>query len=148
MREPSVIERINRNKSVMELLCKMLEQALVNLHTYVVNFDLFSQQENDEVQTELSAAASDLVEHDENLTDDTTNFKKSVSLPTYTVLDLIPDNELKVKIRSLNLKQQPLFNILQSWVKQCVKKKSFSYHSIIEHIHIFLTANACCENHF
>ena len=145
MREPSVIERINRNKSVMELLCKMLEQALVNLHTYVVNFDLFSQQENDEVQRELSAAASDLVEHDENLTDDTTNFEKSVSLPTYTVLDLIPDNELKVKIRSLNLKQQPLFNILQSWVKQYVKKKFFTFYSIIEHIHIFLTGDAICR---
>ena len=142
------MDRINRNMSVVKPLYKMVEQALMNLHIYVVNCDLFSQQENDEVQAQLSATVSDIVKHDENLTDDTTNFEKSVSLPTYAVLALMPDNELNTKTRSLNLKQQPLFNILQSWVKQCVKKKSFSYHSIIEHIHIFLTANACCENHF
>ena len=61
-----------------------MNSELVNLHTYAVNFDLFSQQENDEVQRELSATVSDLVEHDENLTDDTTNFETSASLPTYS----------------------------------------------------------------
>ena len=98
------MDRINRNMSVVKPLYKMVEQALMNLHIYVVNCDLFSQQENDEVQAQLSATVSDIVKHDENLTDDTTNFEKSVSLPTYAVLALMPDNELNTKTRSLNLK--------------------------------------------
>ena len=86
----------------------------------------------------MSATVSDLVEHDENLTDDATIFEESSSLPTYVVPVLMPGSELNVKIRSFNEKQQQLFNILQSWAKQHIKNKSVSYPSITEPLHIFL----------
>ena len=50
-----MIDITNRNKSVKELFAEMVERVLLNLHTHVVNIDPFSQQENDEVQEELSA---------------------------------------------------------------------------------------------
>ena len=66
----------------MEPFGEMVEKVLLNLHIHVVNPDPFSQQENDEVQAELSATVSDLVEHDEKLTDDATIFEESSTLPT------------------------------------------------------------------
>ena len=92
----------------------------------------------------MSATVSDLVEHDENLTDDATIFEESSSLPTYVVPVLMPGSELNVKIRSFNEKQQQLFNILQSWTKQHIKNKSVSYPSITEPLHIFLSGDAGC----
>lgn len=94
----------------------------------------------------MSATVSDLVEHDESLTDDATIFEESSSLPTYVVPVLMPGSELNVKIRSFNEKQQQLFNILQSWTKQHIKNKSVSYPSITEPLHIFLTGDA--DYHF
>lgn len=139
---------INRNKSIMKPFGEIVEQALLILHTHVVNANLFSQQENDEVVAKLSATGSSLVEHDENLTDDATIFEESSSLPTYTVLVLMPDSELDAKIRSLNKKQRQLFNILQSCAKQHVKNKSVSYPSVIKPLHIFLTGDAGCGKSF
>ena len=46
-----------------------------------------------------SATVSDLVEHDESLTDDATIFEISSSLPTCIVLVLMPDGKLNAKIR-------------------------------------------------
>ena len=82
LKKPGVMNIINRNKSLMEPFGEMGEQALLDLHTHVVNADPFSQQENDKVQTELSATVSDLVEHDENLTGDATILK---NFPLYQV---------------------------------------------------------------
>ena len=53
--QSGVMDRISGNKSVMEPFGEMVGQALLNLHTYVVNADAFPQQENDEVQAKLSA---------------------------------------------------------------------------------------------
>ena len=71
-----------------------------------MNVDPSSQKENDEVKVELSATVSDLVEYNGNPTDDATIFDDLSSLPTYTVLLLMPDNVLTAKIRPIKEKKQ------------------------------------------
>ena len=54
LQEPAVLHIINRSKSVMEPYSDMVEEALSNLHSQLVNPDPFGQQENHDVQAELN----------------------------------------------------------------------------------------------
>ena len=105
LQEPAILNTINRNKSVTEPYNDMVEQALSNLLSELVNPDIFGEQENDDIQAELT---------DNNL----------LSLSAYTTPTLMPDCELHATIRSLNQKQCILFNIIHSWAKQYVKGRS------------------------
>ena len=114
------------------------------MHAHLVNAYPFSQQENDDIHEELPVTVSDLVEDDENPTDDAIIFAETSSLPTYAVQVLMPDNELNPKIRSLNEKKRQVFNIVQSWAKPYIKSKPVSYQSNIEPSHSCLTGDKRC----
>ena len=88
------------------------------MHTHLVNAYPFSQQENDDIHEELPVTVSDLVEDDENPTDDAIIFAESSSLPTYAVQVLMPDNELNPKIRSLNDRFSILCKVGQSHISK------------------------------
>ena len=69
LQEPGVMDIINRNKGIMELFGEIVDQALSYLCSDVRNPDSFSQQKNDEVQAELAALISDMLENG-SFTDD------------------------------------------------------------------------------
>ena len=146
LQEPGVLDVINRNKSNMEPYCEVVDQALSNLTLEVTNPDAFSRQENDEVQQELANVATDLL-LDEPVADDAVIFD-DVSIPAYTAPVIMPDIELNSMIRSLNVKQRKLFDIVQSWAKTYVKNMSVQLQLPIEPLHIFLTGNAGCGKSF
>ena len=53
LQEPGLMDIINRSKAIMEPFGEIVDhQALSNLRSDVTNPDSFSQQKNDEVQTE------------------------------------------------------------------------------------------------
>ena len=104
----------------MEPYSDMVEQALSNLHSELVNPDSFGQQENDDVQADLTD--DNLLDNIENQSDDEAVFLDDISsLTAYTNPTLMPDCELNAMIRSLNHKQRTLFNIVHNWPKQDVK---------------------------
>ena len=147
LQEPAVLNIINRNKSVMEPYSDMVEQALSSLHSELVNPDLFGQQENDDVQAELTD--NNLLDDIENQSDDEAVFLDDISnLPAYTTPTLMPDCELNAVIRSLNHKQRTLFNIVHSWARQYVRSRSALSLQNLEPLYIFLTGNAGCGKSF
>ena len=77
----------------MEPYSDMVEQALSNLHSELVNPDPFGQQEHDDFQAELTD--DNLFDDIENQSDDEAVFLDDIlNLPAYTTPTLMPDCEL------------------------------------------------------
>ena len=92
LQESAVLNIINRNKSVIKPYSDMVEQVLLNLHSQLVNPDPSGQQENDDVQAELT---DNLLDDIENQSDDEAVFLDDISsLSAYTTPPLMPDCEL------------------------------------------------------
>ena len=124
----------------------MVEEALSNLYSQLVNPAPFGQQENHDVQAELN---DNLLHYIENPSDDEAFFLDDISsLPAYTTPNLMPGCELNAMIRSLNYKQRTLFNIVHSWAKQYVKSRSALSRQNLEPLYIFLTGSAECGKSF
>ena len=125
----------------------MTEQALSNLHSELVNPDPFRQQENNDVQAELTG--NNLLDDIENRWDDEEVFLNDISsLAAYTTPTLMSDCELNAIIRSLNHKERTLFNIVHNWAKQYVKSRSALSLQNLEPLYIFLTGKAGCWKFF
>ena len=93
----------------------MVEQGLSNLHSQLVNPDQFGEQENDDLQAEF---IDNLLHDIENQSDDEAVFLDNISsLPAYQTSSLTRHWELNAMIRSLNHKQDTLFNITHSRAK-------------------------------
>lgn len=91
-----------------------VDQTSLNIRSDVTNRDSFTQQENDEVQTELAVAINDILEY-ESFTDDAVLLDDtSLNMSSNTSPVLIPDREINSEIRSLNQKQCELFDMVQS----------------------------------
>ena len=126
---------INKENSVMEPYGDMVEQALLNLHSEVVNLDRFGQQENDDVQEELADR--------NNLLDDVeSNSDEGVFLDEMSRLNTKSDYELNAMIRLLDQKQRALLIFFHSWEKPFVKSRSGTSPLNLGHLQIFLTDNA------
>ena len=66
--------------------------------------DAFSQQENDEVEEELSIVANNLLDEQDS-TIEVVSLEENSPIPACITSILMPDNELNLMIRSLNHKQ-------------------------------------------
>ena len=98
----------------MKPFSEIVDQTSLNIRSDVTNRDSFTQQENDEVQTELAVALNDILEY-ESFTDDAVLLDDtSLNTSSYTAPVLIPDREINSEIRSLNQKQCELFDMVQS----------------------------------
>ena len=91
----------------MEPYADITEQVLANLNADLTNPDAFSQQEDDEVQVELTSTANDFLDQ-ENETDSDVLFEEPLPLSSYTAPILVSDNELHSKIHLLNQKLRKL----------------------------------------
>ena len=79
LQEQGIMDIISKNKPFNEIV----DQALSNLRSDVINPDSFSQQENDEVQAELAAVINDILD-DESFTNDTALLDDaSLNMPSY-----------------------------------------------------------------
>ena len=120
LKEPSVMDLINRNKNIFEPYGDLVDSALLNLHTSLLtNQDAFSQQENDQVENELLSTSNEIESEDPSadaiiLADN--HFAPNISST------VIPDDELNTKICSLNAQQRQCFEIVYSWCKGLVTR--------------------------
>ena len=102
-----------------------------------VNIDSFCLQENDEINDTLNKHL-----HNEEILDDelTSNFPESgLSCSTDPVFQ---DSLINENIRSLNVKQRQIFDVIHKWVRDYVKNLPSKHVKYIKPFHIFLTGGA------
>ena len=137
LQEAGVIDVINRNKLVFEPYGDLVEAALLSLRTNLAsNQDSYSNQGNDQVE-ELLNTANDLASEDP--ADDSIILNDAIPASAPTVMS---DDELNVKIGTLNQKQREYFDIIYNWAKRFVQNLSAVSKVDIKPLYIFLTGGA------
>ena len=71
---------------------------------FLTNKGSFAQQENDEVQTEISTVVKKLLDDNESVEDNSTFSGEQLSLSVQTAPIMAADNRVNEKIRSRNKK--------------------------------------------
>ena len=100
----------------MEPYSDIVDDPFVNLCENIRSAgDLFSQQENDEVDDELIETFQNVLQSDDPAQDAMVlqnEYRRQSVGPI-----MIPDEELNFKIRMLNQKQRDIFDIVHNWSK-------------------------------
>ena len=128
----------------MEPYSDLVNAAFLNYRADVTpSWDLFSQQENEDVENELCEVEfNDQTEiscpDEENQNDE--NYSETVSSELHTTI--LNDSEINSKIRSLNFKQRQIFDFIYNWAKSNVKCEATSKQSTP--FHLFLSGGGGC----
>ena len=134
----NVLEIINLNCIKVEAYSLLVENALERLSTnQSADIDSFGQQENDEINDRLNENL-----HNKEFLDDelTCNFPESgFSCSTHPVFQ---DSLINENIRSLNVKQRQVFDIIPKWARDYMKNLSSKHAKYIKSFHVFLTGGA------
>ena len=121
--EPVVIELINNNKSLVESYSDFVNDAFLNYRSHISpSWDPFSQQENDDVENELS----EINERTEIIGQDIDNRNHqtySEAVSSQLQATIFSDSEINSRIKSQNLKQRQIFDFIFNWAKLQVKVK-------------------------
>ena len=108
LREPGVIEVINNNKSLVEPLNDLVNDAFLNYRSDISpSWDPFSQQGNDDVANELSEINEQTEISGQDI-DNRNNQAYSEAVSSQLQATILSDSEINSKIRSLNLKQRQI----------------------------------------
>ena len=116
-----MINIINRNKATMEPFSELVDQALLSVHSDIHSHDAFSQQENDEIDEQMSSTVDSLLDNSEDPTEGAAVLDETVYASVYSGSLLMPDRELNSIVRKLNQKQRQLFDIAHCWAKNVLK---------------------------
>ena len=134
----NVLGIINLNHIKVEPYTLLVENALERLSANQnANIDSFGQEENDEINDTLNETL-----HNEEFLDDelTSNFPESgFSCSTHPVLE---DSLINEYIRSLNVKQRQVFDVINKWARDYVKNLSAKHMKYKTPFHIFFTGGA------
>ena len=142
LNEPDVIDLINTNKVLFEPYGQMVDVALHNMRTNLQHSqDSFAQQENDDVE-QLLESTRDLSSGDPN--DEPELFIPNIDLALPVRPTLLSDDILNEKIRSLNVQQRQIFDVLNKWARDTVKNLSAKSSIKVKPIYIFLTGKGGC----
>ena len=57
---------------------------------------------------------------------------------------VLPDEEINEKIRSLNMKQREIFDVVLTWATKFVKIRNTKSAEKVEPLHVFLTGQGGC----
>ena len=137
---PEVIEIINRNKAIFEPYADAVDGAMLNFHENTRGFDIYGEQENDDVREEERNYASEEEADNEGNTE---NVYRG-GAPIQNIEPLISDDELSRRIRSLNEKQRGMFNYIVNWCKKTSQNLRTSTATKPDPFYIFLTGSAGC----
>ena len=120
----------------------MVDDALQNMHTNLQNNqDSFAQQENDDVEQRLETVR-DLTPDDPD--DEPELFTSEMGMTVPIRPTLLSDDALNEKIRSLNIQQRQIFDVVNKWARDTVKNLSSKSPKKVEPIYIFLTGKGGC----
>ncbi|XP_066925556.1 uncharacterized protein [Clytia hemisphaerica] len=134
---PEVLQIVNRNKAIFEPFADVVEDAMLNFHENPRGFDIYGEQENDEVRQNniMEEETDDEMENDND-------YHGGVSVQT--IEPLISDEELNIRIRSLNDKQRELFDFVVRWSRQSFQQLRTNTIEKPNPFYIFLTGSAGC----
>ena len=135
--DPVVQEIVNRNKQRFEPCGDLVDTALANLRANLQhNQDLYAQQENDEVNDMLQTANALL---EEDLEDEAVVLDDHETLPPSNPVYVMTDDEINVKVRSLNSKQRMIFEVINKWARDLMKNLGTTCPRTIDPLFIFIT---------
>ena len=104
--EQQVCNIVNVNKQLFEPFCDLVDSALTNIRQRIAdNLDSFAQQENDEAR-QILEATNELDQDPEESAEE-----MNTSVPQNTLV-FMSDNNLNEKIRSLNIQQRSIFDVI------------------------------------
>ena len=108
--------------------------------------DPYGQQEKDEV-TENIVDFSDDSDID---TFKTTEFQpadlKNTNIFTNQLTVVLDDNVINKNIRSLNMQQREIFNLVHKWSRDFIKSLGCKMHQNVKPLYIFITGEAGLES--
>ena len=141
--EQQVRDMVNINKQLFEPFCDLVDSALLDIREHVANnLDSFSQQDNDEAR-QILEATNHLGQDPEESAEDVFSQEMNTSVPQNTLL-FMSDNDLNEKIRSLNIQQRSIFDVVNKWARDYVKNLYTIRPKKVEPLHIFLTGKGGC----
>ena len=140
------VDIINTNKVIFEPYGEMVDDALQNIHTNLQNNqDSFAQQENNDVE-QLLETVRDLTPDDPD--DEPELFTSEMDITVPIRPTLLSDDALNEKIRSLNIQQRQMFDVVSKWARDTVKYLSSKSAKKVKPIYIFLTGkDGCGKSH-
>lgn len=110
---PDVIEVVNRNKAIFEPFVDAVDEAMLNFNENARGFDIYGEQENDEVREEVNNASE---EETDNEGENEHIYRGGA--PIQTIEPMISDDELNKRVRSLNEKQREVFDYIVRWSRK------------------------------
>ena len=146
LREPGVIEVINKNKSLVEPYRDLVNDAFLNHRSGISHsWNPFSQQENDDVENEL-CEINEQAELSSQDIKNRNNQTYSEVVSSQVQAAILSDSEINSKIRSLKLKH--IFDFIFNWAKLQVKINSGVISNHSKPFHMFFSGNGgCAESH-
>ena len=112
---------VNENKQRFEPFSDLVDTALCNLHENVSNKrDSYAQQENDEVSDIIQTTAQllDEEEQDDSVILDDDNIP---GILPKNIIPVMSDDEINRNIRSLNVNQRMIFEVIKKWSRDHTK---------------------------
>ncbi|XP_066935952.1 uncharacterized protein [Clytia hemisphaerica] len=137
---PEVLEEINRNKELFEPFGDMVDEAMLNFQENPRGYDIYGEQENDEVREE---EMNDANEEETNYEEENENeYRGGASVQT--IEPLISDDELSTRIRSLNEKQKSFFDFVLRWSRKSMQQLRTNALEKPAPFYVFQTGSAGC----
>ena len=135
--DPIAQATVNENKSKIEPFGDLVDSALLDFRTDLThNPDSYAQQENDEVEDML-------VPQDEDPDEDDSLHEETGQLPGNSAVLMI-DTEVNSRIRSLNIKQREIYEVINKWARDYIKNRSCVLHIDTPPLHLFITGSGGC----
>ena len=135
--DPIVQATVNENKSKIEPFGDLVDSALLDFRTDLTrNPDSYAQQENDEVEDMLGP-------QDEDSDEDDSLHEETGQLPGNSAVLMI-DTEVNSRIRSLNIKQREIYEVINKWARDYIKNRSCVIHIDTPALHLFITGSGGC----
>ena len=111
--EASVLEVVNSNKQKFEPFADIVDEAFANYNENLVNNqDPYGQIDNDETEQ----TCEDTDENESNSSDTSVNNALPNNMPPQ-----LSDESISENIRTLNVKQRHIFNIVHKWARDYIK---------------------------
>ena len=126
LQEPGVVNIIIKNKSLVESFGDLVNEAFLNFRSDLPpSWNQFIHQENNDANSELLQGEDNAAQE----SDDDQHFDMPHSVSGNTAMSaqihtILSNNDLSIKIRSLNMKQRYVFDFIYNWAKLYMISKS------------------------
>ena len=136
LNQPNVLAIVNQNKEILEPFGNLVEESLIHFTSHSRTTDTFAEQENDDLQENLDFEEN-VDSEDENIVDFQIN--ENVPIASATLNPQFSNEEINLMISQLNQKQREIFNVVNTWARQCVQSRSSIDPIKISPLRLFIT---------